>query len=175
MSTCIPRQTRRPTTSILLLDIFFVFERRIGDDEIAQRLADVRHAVDGPRRGLRVAVLVDLDLAVLAGAHHDVLVDVHPEADAGVALDALHDLLALDVPEHDLAVLARGRDEGRAVDRPETAPYAEPFVLVARVRLLDGSGDVVPEAQARVEAEGQDVSAVGREAYGCDGRVVLVY
>jgi hypothetical protein len=45
---------------------------------------------------------------------------------------------------------------------------------VALICLLDCARDVIPEADAVVEVEGEDVAAVGGEAGSCDGGVFFV-
>lgn len=180
-------------SSVLLLHIF-VLKRGYTPVHVPASITRIPHihvprsgsdAVDLGRR-IGVAVLVDFDAAVFSGADHGVVVDVDPEADAVVgAVDTLDDLLRLYVPEHDGAVFARRSYERSTAfvrgvgccggDGAETPADAEPAVLVPLVCLLHRAGYVVPQAQTRVHAKGEDVAPVGRETDGGYWGVVFVH
>lgn len=120
-------------------------------------------------------VPIQTNRVILSRAGHGLPIDVDPETNAPVAGGhPLQNLLALDMPQHKVAVLAGRRDKGLPVQDAEAAANGKLFVPVALVRLLDGAGDVVPQADAVIEVEGQDEAAVGGEADVCDGRVVFV-
>lgn len=121
---------------------------------------------------------IDLHDAVLATTNHQPSCDVYPKAHALMPLENLHHLPALHIPQHKAPVLAGRRDEGELGTVPparaKAAADGEALVAVALVGLLDGAGDVVPQADAVVQREGEDEARVGREADVGDARVVLV-
>ncbi|KAG6047448.1 hypothetical protein E4U17_007496 [Claviceps sp. LM77 group G4] len=89
---------------------------------------------------------------ILPRARHRLPIDIDPETHSLMAsLYPLQHLLIPHIPQHNIAVFASRRDEGLTVQDAETAPDGIFLVAMALVGLLDGAGDVVPEANAVVE------------------------
>lgn len=124
------------------------------------------------------------DAPILPCGDHGVSPHVHPETHLpGMRRETLEYLLGRDVPQHHVTVFA-GRHDKRALrgvpvailegEHAEAAPNGELLVPVALVCLLDGAGDVVPEANAVVKVECEHVAPVGGEAGGGDRGIFFV-
>lgn len=185
---CLPITTWYRTHSFLIFNRNIFLQRRLARifalpvqyrrTVFAVRLLCFSKSIRAVHLHLGTLMSQHLDPSILPTTDHGLAIDIDPEAHSVVHIfDSLYYLLALDVPQNDITVFARRRDEGVlvAIDGPETATDAETLIRVTLVRLLDRAGDVVPEPQARVHAEGEDVAPVRSETDGRYGRVVFVH
>jgi hypothetical protein len=100
--------------------------------------------------------------------------NIHPKAHARVALNSLQNNLGYHVPEHDAPILTGRGDKRGTVQDTKTATDSKLFIKVALVRLLDATGNIVPQANAVVEVKSQDEAAIGGETDVGYGWVVFV-
>lgn len=153
-------------------------------DHCARGAVDVdpeAHAIMGARDALHDLLGADVphdDVAVLArrGDEGDAIFIVFLVlllSGRLIAVDCL--VFRFPIQLADVAIL-RGLTWAAASHHPNAAPYGVALVHVALVCLLHGAGhvDEVPQADARVGVAGQHEPAVGGEADGAGGGVVLV-
>lgn len=100
---------------------------------------------------------------------------VHPKHDTIMPYDLLQHFFRFDVPKQQVTIFAARDNEGFIILGAETAADAVFLIPVALVRFDASTLDIVPQTYAGVERPREHVLAVGAEANGYDGRIVLVH